>query len=122
MQRWGFVYLPSLLYHPVLFSLFIVCHPNIFFYIFNDFVFLFLDVNLSYSWEGTKPGLWNLDWTMTGLWTGLWTRFWTGQQNLQTNVTFPGLTAVQYLIASSLVSKVRIIQIPMHFFGLDVSI
>ena len=73
--------------------------------------------------EGTKPGLWTMDWTMdwtiwAGLWTGLWTRFWTGQ----TNLAFPGLHGVQYLIASSLVSKVRIIQIPMHFFGIDVSI
>ena len=40
--------------------------------------------------------------------------FWTGQQ---TNLAFPGLPAVQYLIASSLVSKVRILQIPMHFFS-----
>ena len=55
-------------------------------------------------------GLWTGLWTL--LWTGLWTRFWTEQQ---TNLVFPGLPAVQYLIASSLVSKVKIIQIPMNF-------
>ena len=51
--------------------------------------------------------------------SGLWTGLWTGQQ---TNLAFPGLYDVQYLIATSLVSKVWIIQIPMHFFGIDVSV
>ena len=37
------------------------------------------------------------------IWTGLWTWFWTGQQ---TNLAFPGLHSIQYLIASGLVSKV----------------
>ena len=45
-----------------------------------------------------------------------------GQQNLQTNLAVPGLPAVQYLIASSLVSKVKIIHILMHFFSIDVSV
>ena len=41
--------------------------------------------------DGTKPGLWTMDWTIwTGLWTGLWSRFWTGQQ---TNHAFPGLNS-----------------------------
>ena len=35
---------------------------------------------------------------------------------------FQAFTTSMYLIASSLVSKVRIIEIPMHVFGIDVSV
>ena len=51
-----------------------------------------------------------MDWTMD---CGLWTRFWTGQQ---TNLVFPGLPTIQYLIASSFVSKVRIYTDSYAFF------
>ena len=50
---------------------------------------------------------WIMDWIMDS------NLDWTA--NLQTNLAFPGFPAVQYLIASSLVSKVRVLQIPMHF-------
>ena len=39
-----------------------------------------------------------------------------------TNLAFPGLPTMQFLIASSLVAKVRIIQIPMDFFSAYVSV
>ena len=53
---------------------------------------------------------WTLDWIMDSI------------LDCTANLAFPGLHGVQYLIATSLVSKVRIIQIPMHFFGIDVSV
>ena len=68
---------------------------------------------------GTKPGLWTLDWTMD--WTmdwimdsilDFWT--WTEQHYVRTNLVFgnfPGLSTVQFLIASSRVPKVRFLYI-----------
>ena len=48
---------------------------------------------------------------------------WTTEPtNYTGNLVFPSLPTVQFLIASSLVPKVRIIQIPMHFFNIDVSV
>ena len=51
--------------------------------------------------------------TQCGLNFGLDFRF--GKQNLRTNVAFPGLPIIQFLIASSLAPIARIIQIFMHF-------
>ena len=56
-------------------------------------------------------GLW------TGLWTRFWTWFWTGQHYVWTNVVFQNFPGLQFLIASSLVPKVRITQILQHIYG-----
>ena len=80
------------------------------------------------SWEGTKPGLWTgfmdwtIDWSMDWSMDWIMDSIWTGQQNLQINLLFPGLPTAQYLIASSLVSRIRIIQISYAHFGIGVSV
>ena len=60
---------------------------------------------------------WTMDWTKTELWTRFWTHFQTGKQNVHTNLMFPGLPTVHFLITYSLVPKVVIIQISMDFFS-----
>ena len=58
---------------------------------------------------------WTMDWIMDWIMDSILDR-------TQTKLTFPGLPTVQYLIGSSLVSRVSIYRFLCIFFGIEVSI